>query len=308
MDKQYDPLTSPLELPVNIMRISCRPQEPVRFIDAPGSTPVSLWRGAMGEAMKKAGCPKDIISPHSKAHKRDFPRPVRIELKSPYYTWLETFELELTLWGRRAQRSLDHVMEAVQLMGEEGILLEGNKKKFGVEKISPFLSGTLGELSENLFPDSASMVLLELITPYMFYVKEQAGRGGRHAMEFAEDFPLKDAMERTAFQAAAWDMEDRGMEGADRKELDRISKCAEHQAGEDASRVEVIKSFLLPYHGGSRYSKRSKGDFELKGVFGYVVLEGPIKPLQPWLAVMEYWGGGQKISFGFGRAKVWSRT
>ncbi|ALG68984.1 hypothetical protein [Beggiatoa leptomitoformis] len=99
MNQTYNPITSPLELPVQTLKIQCVAQQPLRWVHQEGSTPSTTLAGGFGRAvwqlcaLGESACEINakgepvcqqpepclvhcLYKPYSMVHRRDFARPV----------------------------------------------------------------------------------------------------------------------------------------------------------------------------------------------------------------------------------------
>jgi hypothetical protein len=324
----YDLLSSPFELPVNILLIQCNSEYPLIFSSHEGATPGTTLNGALGEALLEVGCtiaseegnhciedhkglllckhPKQcpvpkIYKPFSEVQRRSFPRPIRlryVESRPP----TKKFSLITILWGQKANMNIKIIQNALHHMGKKGLYLKERFIPFKIEVIKSVFAGTLKDYIYQKFPEPQDInsMLLEFTTPFYYERKIEKTRwilGGG-------ELPLGKILGNVAYELTSWHLED--LELFDEKQTrDNLAQASREYVESAAGEISVEKSFLIPINYGKRYSRRNKKSFYLQGVVGYTIICGNISKILPWLVTLSLWGGGQKKSYGSGDVKLW---
>ncbi|MDM8557816.1 hypothetical protein [Candidatus Parabeggiatoa sp. HSG14] len=325
----YDPLTHPLELPVQKLLAYCVTDRPFFLPPRQGSTPGTTLSGLFGTALWDVACiyrdtpagacnksqPKEphcqepakcavswLYKPYSTVHRRNFARPVllrsvELEGEEP----VDVFTLEVTLWGRHAIAAQEVVIDTLKRMGKLGLISEGTQVRFGISKIDAGPCLTLAQQLEKL--PSMQTILLEFQTPFLHQEKTEEGK---RQFYMRSSLPIVDMLGNVAYNLAAWDMEDRDLgEQLDGKMRHNLARDARDVAWETAEGLFVLRAHLSPVKMGKRYSRGNKKIMSLQGFVGIAELGGTLKPALPWLLTLALVGGGQKRALGFGTVKMW---
>ena len=266
----YDPLYHPFELPIQQLRLHCRLAEPLHLEPRPGSTPGTSLAGVFGHALWDTQCRRlqrgdhpchrepSTLDPsgrsaacchepehcavrwlHGGKQLNNLPRPIllhapELEENRP----VDAFTLHLTLWGRQALALTGPILQSLDAAGERGIIGPGEYPiPFAVETLEedPVLS-----LAERLAPLQQVAwrgALLRFVT--LFRHKEtvtviERGRSISRKLYFARgELPLAKMLGNVAYQLAAWDMQDRELDGLDRHDLARQARRAASEAEDD---------------------------------------------------------------------------
>ena len=324
----YDPATSPFELPVQKLIAYCITERPLFLPPRQGSTPgtslagtfgIALWStvcfysntpaGACNTLQGKPRCqaPSTCIlpwlyKPYSEVHRRNFARPVLLrsadlEGAAP----VDVFTLEVTLWGRHAIAAQEAVKNTLVKMGELGLNSEGTPVRFKVNNIESEQAFTLSQRLERL--PKVQSVLLEFQTPFLHGEKTSEGK---RQFYIREQLPIVSLLGSVAYNLAAWDMEDRDLgkklDGKARHDLARDTRDIAWKVAEE---LFIVRTHLSPVEVGERFSRGNRKTMQIQGFVGLAELAGNVGVAMPWLLTLALAGGGQKRAMGFGSVRMW---
>lgn len=293
---------SPLDLPVQEVRIHCVPERPIGFPPRPGATPGTTLAGAFKSAVH-AIQPDSWLLPQLLSVLRHNRMPVAV-LRAPDLepgSTVGAFTLVLRLRGRRALR-LTHIAEQALLhMGKQGLLIEGGAVPFAVLEAEPSRIATLEELA-GLWPQALlRRALLEFATPTLL-----AGKA-RVPPEWLTPagFPLARLVGNFAYELAALDLADRGA-AVEREECEELcGQARDHVAGAIGENLKVVRCDLRTMDMGTRRSASNGRNFPQHGLMGTILVEGDFVDSLPWLYAWAYMGAGQATGMGYGWMRLW---
>ena len=323
----YDPLVHPFELPVQQLRLHCELAEPLHLEPRPGSTPGTSLSGVFGHALWDTQCRRlqrgdrpchrepSTLDPsgrtaacchepehcavrwlHGGRQLNNLPRPVflhapALEENRP----VDDFTLHLTLWGRRALALREVIFQVLESAGERGIIGPGERAiPFVITRLEEEPVSTLAARLAPLRDTGWRGALLRFTT--LFRHKEtvtvmERGRPVSRKLFFAQgELPLAKILGNVAYQLAAWDMQDRELNGVERHDLARQARRA---AEATADAVVVTRSALLPVDHGERLAKSNGLLYSIHGFVGEVELGGTLDKALPWLQALALGGGGE---------------
>jgi hypothetical protein len=328
----YDPLTDPLELPVQILTADCRAGAPLIFPRHAGATPGTTLNGAFGNVIWEVACLRQrrglpacnhqgdhcqqpehcpvtwLYKPYSQVHRRTLTRPVLLQAPA-----LETgepvaaFELRVTLWGRQAVHWRATVEAALRAMGRRGLGPDGARVPFVVAGIDADPPRTLAERAATLTAAHRwREALLVFETPFLHRETVAMESGQREKLFLAGGaLPLAALLGNRAYDLAAWDMEDRELGELDATARHDLARQARRAAEALAESLRVTACDLRPVSLGARLSKTDGNPFPLRGFIGQARITGDLNPVLPWLLALALGGGGQKRAMGFGVVRLW---
>lgn len=328
----YDPLTEPLELPVQTLNAECRAGAPLVFPRHAGATPGTTLDGAFGRVIKEVACLRNhrglplcnhqggrcqqpehcpvtwLYKPYSQIHRRALTRPVLFQAPA-----LETgepviaFELHVTLWGRQAIDRRAAIEAALHAMGRRGLGSDGARVPFVVAGIDVDPTRTLAERAATLTAANRwreAMLVFE--TPFLHRETVTMESGQREKLFLAGgELPLSVLLGNRAYDLAAWDMEDRELRELDATARHELARQARRTAEALAESLRIATCDLRPVSLGTRLSKTDGNPFPLRGFIGQARLVGDLSPVLPWLLALALGGGGQKRAMGFGVVRLW---
>jgi hypothetical protein len=295
----YDPLTTPFEMPIAILVAYCQLERPLMLPPRKGATLATTIRGAYGTALEEMG-QQWLHRPHSAFQRRDHASPIVLRFavdghntySSETLVINDGFELSVLLLGRKAVAKTLTAIEALERTGKRGLTSEHIQF---FPTIEPLYSGTLYQWIEaqrqvNL---SKSDVLLTLDSPMN-----------------ADTSDLSELLGTVAHDLVQWDLEDSGRaqrfmaEGHDPKRT--CDALADYARAAAAAALEgvAITSSLSHRNLGKRQSATNPGAVSLHGDEGWICLSGDLEAAIPWLRVLELRGGGKKKSFGLGSVRI----
>lgn len=276
--------TNPLELPIVVYSARCRLSRPTKLAGIPLQRKL---RGAFHRALVDAD---PLLFRPAPGAGRHHGSPVL--LRFPWDGPPEGSTLlagELVLWGRRARTRADQLLAAVRGAGREG-LTEGRQDTGPIvfqTELELHFDGTLGTWADASLPAGNGTLEVTLASPCD-----------------AEDADLAKLAGNAADALFRWDLEDRGeAEGLPPREIDAAADLARYAAASALSGV-VVRAEIAPRACvGSVPPSRRRPGFELRGFTGRWIVEGPLAPIRPWLALLALHGAGQHLSYGMGQ--VW---
>jgi len=326
----YDPLQHPFELPIQKMRAHCIAERPLLFQQRQGSTPGTTLAGAFGTALWPVVCayketteglcnslPTDephchhqqecilpwLYKPYSIVHRRNFARPVLLraaELEGEVA--VETFNLEVTLWGRHAIAARSAIKKTLQQMGRLGLNNEGQQVHFSISEFRESECLTLKQHLERI--GHIQSLLLEFQTPFLHQERTIEGKRQFHT---ERALPIVGILGNVAYNLVAWDIEDRELgEEVEGKTRHNLARLARDEAWSAAEKLVVIRTHLSAIEMGERYSRGNKKLIPLQGFVGLAEVGGDLKLALPWLVTLALAGGGQKRAMGFGSVRMWT--
>jgi hypothetical protein len=250
---------NPLDLPVQKLEFVCRADRPVSFW--PWNRQAEPLELPLARALGHA--------PSGRVYTRiiddfdDCPR--------------DEFELEITLWGRRAIATREEIRTAVRRMGEE----LHDPAPFICEERDRKPARTLKELADDL-PRIARRLTLTLETP----------------LDIDEEPPLcmKELAVDAARRLARFDLEDRGETGT-------VDPTA--HAEEAARRARAALGSLRP--GFYNLGQESFGEDEITSIgwMGHCDYERPGPEAWPWLLALALGRAGRGRREGYGAFSLW---
>ncbi len=311
------------------MRFSCHCLDhPLLFDVREGATPETTLNGLLGEILLTRCCPFGEEAAHRCLERRrldcpdfpcalsgvykpsPFPRPIRLRFIPESDS--TAFGLDVVLWGRRALALRPSLAVLVHFMGETGLRLgQGRSTRFEVSRPDLVFDGTLEQWAARLFPEPSRMdrLLVEFVTPFAHEEKIQdPDRGLVKAAMASGPFPLAKTLGNTANNLVLWRAQDQEpVHTPLTSELKNAAQAAREMVEDLCSPDNILieNNLLVPHQVGTRASRKT-GAFQMDGFLGYTVLTGRLEPLLPWLSVWPAFGGGAKISFGFGQVRLWS--
>jgi len=328
----YNPVQSPLELPIQTWKVQCCFQHPVTLPLHSGTTPGTLLWGTFGTALWKALCqhipaakPCNIqvgadhclspqvcqvpwlYKPHSSIHHRQMTRPVLLyspELESP--NPVSCFSIEVTLWGRHAVSTTEGIEQTLFECGCSGFMINGRIHRFQIIQIEKKPVATLLERVKRYASHDWNTVNLQFVTPFVYREEKADAQGFTVAtFEQGENLPLSNMIARAAYELAAWDIEDRETgEALDNTRRHALCRDTRDHARAAVAGLDIKDSILQPALKGKRYSRHNGHYFPLMGFTGQARIGGDITTALPWLLTLVLGGGGQKRSMGFGQIRM----
>ena len=320
----YHPLSHPFELPVQKILAHCITDKPIFLPPHEGSTPGTTLAGAFGSALWSTICqnnphcvrqtnphcqkPNDCVlpwlyKPYSEIQHRNFARPVLLratELES--MEPVESFTLEVTLWGRHAIAAQQEVIATLKKMGKLGLNSENRKVYFSIAQIETAPALTLTEQIQNL-PRKPHSILLEFQTPFLHQERNLKGKRYFHT---EANIPIVNILGNVAYNLVAWDIEDRGLgEKLDKHKRHKLARDARDVAWQAGEKLNIVRTHISPVSVGKRFSRGNKKTMLLEGFVGLVELSGKLETAIPWLQTLALIGGGQKRAMGFGTTQMW---
>jgi len=320
----YHPLHSPLELPVQVLKLHCLAHQPIFWTAQAGSTPSTTLAGSFGQVVwqlcaqgvnhceqqrgdtlycqQGQACPVHwLYKPFSSVHRRDFARPVF--LYSPTLIQAESevssFELEMILWGRHAVAAQAQVLQVVQAMGQQGLRCENQLIPFSVIETITEPVASLGERLARWH--GVQRMLLEFITPLV--LKRRDGET-RQNYTLEEGLPLSDVLANVAYEWVAWDLEDRLSE-LDKTERHQLACTARDATRQIAAGLTVNRLHWQQEDLGTRFSRSNRHVYDVSGFVGLAEIGGDVWTAAPWLLALCLAGGGQRRALGFGTVRAW---
>lgn len=332
----YDPFVDPLDLPIQRLVLSCRSARPLCFPPREGATVGTTLTGAWQRALRRTACevgrsgvepcaregddaalcaaPRTcpvgrLVKPRSAVHRRDFSGAVLLRARSLESGLPSTsFDLEVTLLGRKAIQEREDVLQGLEGMGATGLDVAGRRIPFHCDLLSASPALRLHQWSPAPDASSAPRALLVFESPTLHVERQGAegtGRRGR-AMTAGGQLPLEGLLGQAAYELVAWDIEDRGGLTADgRHERDCLASTARAEIARRAQAVDMLDCVLEPIALGMRRSRRSGDMYPLLGFVGTAELSGPLAPVLPWLTWMSLSRAGQNRAQGFGENRLW---
>lgn len=327
----YDPLTDPLRLPVQQLTAHCLAERPLYFPPREGSTPGTTFNGAFGSEIWAVGCQRRqqglpacnqtqdhcqqpaacpvhwLYKPYSTAHRRAFSRPVLLHAPGlDSANPITSFTLKITLWGRHAIRHRTVVEQTIRAMGQAGLGSEGSRTRFTVAEMTAELPMALGDKAAALIANNVwRRVLLAFETPFLYRATVEGHDGQKEKLFLAGGaLPLSAMLGNRAYELAAWDMEERGLDLDSQARHDLARQTRQHVEAL-AEALIVTDHSLVPVNHGSRQAKSNGRFFPIQGFVGQAQIEGDINPVLPWLLALAVGGGGQKRAMGFGVVRLW---
>ncbi len=327
---RYDPHRSPFDLPVQALRFRLESRRPICLSGGVGATAGTTLAGAFGNALMESGCVRRVgggrrcpllrtggvdcafraacvlprvHKPESPVHLRPFAAPILLrapELEAGES--VETFDLWVTLWGRRALLARDLAAAAVGRLAHVGLDTPGGRESFEVTDaiVSPAVSlaeamgDSPGALGDPVRVDTVTPLSLGRSTPSA--PTQDAGVAWR---------AFSSALQNAAYELVAWDIEDREVgETVTREERDSCAEAARDACAEACAAARCVAGRLAPVHLGGRMSRGQRTRLPLRGISGFASLEGDLRGLVPWLTAAALGRMGQLRSFGFGQVTV----
>ena len=328
---EYDPLVHPLELPVQQLTVQCRAGQPLYFAPHNGSTPGTTLYGAFGNAVWASACKRGkdyqtlcnynppecsqpekciipwLFKPYSTVQRRTLARPVLIQAPAlEQMQPVESFNLQVTLWGRHAIQAHDTVITTLAEMGRVGLQDSSDRRiGYAIEHIDTEDFFTLGQRLEALQNTYWQQALLRFRTPFLHREPVVQDDGKREKLFFAAgELPLAKILGNIAYELVAWDLEDRGPHGDTDSSRHDLARQARYAAQESVAEI-AVNADLQPVRIGQRRSKSNGHAFFIEGFVGDVELSGDINAALPWLLTLSLMGGGQKRAMGFGSVGFW---
>lgn len=327
----YDPLTDPLELPVQILTADCRAGAPLIFPRHAGATPGTTLNSAFGNVIWDVACARRhqglpacnheqdrcqqpggcsvswLYKPRSEIHKLDLTRPVLFDAPE---LWTgkpcATFTLSITLWGRHAIRSRAVVETTLHTMGRRGLGPDGARVPFAITRINADPPRTLAERVTALTGGySWQRGLLVFETPFLHRETVDKDKNPPEKEFLAGgELSLVTILGNRAQTLSNWDMEDRELKDLDKDTRKQLAKQAK-QMVETLAKAIHITSSIEPDDRGHRFSKKDGKLFPLQGFIGQAGVVGNLNPILPWLLALALGGGGQHRAMGFGVVRLW---
>jgi hypothetical protein len=328
----YDPLTDPLELPVQALTLTCRAERPLLFGRHGGATPgTTLW-GAFGDALLDTACVRGLngapgcgdaageclapdhcpgrwlYKPRAEDRHPALPKPVSRHLARPVLLSapdLETgrpvadFRLDAVLWGRQAIARRAVVEDALRRMAARGLQPAGEAGPtvpFRIEDLRAEPPATLAErlaASPEVPPPGLRLVFE---TPFMLEKNDR--KAG------PEQLSLADLLGGCAYDLAVWDLADREAGPDLPKPRHKLGLDARDAARRAAEALRPVGGELATVDVGFRVSRHNGHGFPLRGFVGYADFLGDAGAARPWLLALALVGGGEKRPWGFGRVRV----
>jgi hypothetical protein len=328
----YDPILSPLELPVQQWRVPGHFEHPVVFPEREGATPGTLLWGAFGEALWHTTCADRqagvscnqrvgaahclapdrcvvpwLYKPQSSVHRRQMTRPVLLcstDLDRPEP--VSRFSLEVTLWGRHAVAAADRIEQTLRQAGQAGLQINGRPIRFQLEPSDQQPVATLLQRAIQWHSLPLHSIELAFVTPFLYRDDKPDSQGfARPRYERGERFPLTDMIARAAYELAAWDIEDRDIgPGLDCTQRHALCRDTRDHARRQVEGLQITRLALQPAHRGKRRSRHNGHDFPLTGFTGEAWIGGDLSRALPWLLMFALGGGGQKRAMGFGQIRL----
>jgi hypothetical protein len=330
--QDYDPLSAPFELPTQQLTVRCLAERPLYLQPRAGATAgTTLW-GAFGEALLKHACIRHVrgwgaciesnvpclascdcpvpwlYKPYSQVHRRNLARPVllyarALESQLP----VDAFDLEVTLWGRRAVATWETIERALRAMGATGLQAGEEPVRFEIGEIWARPVKRLAERTAVLQINDWHQALLVFETPFLHREQVEIEPGVRQKLFMAGGvLPLAEILGNVAYELTAWDIEDRELSDyLDRETRHNLCRQARETARQAIKTSQIIRCELNPVPVGLRASRETGHVFPLAGFTGQVELSGSLHHALPWLITLALGGGGQKRSMGFGRVCLW---
>lgn len=324
MSHVYDPLRSPLDLPVQVLKIQCVTQQPVFWMRQDGSTPSTTLAGSFGRAVWKlcasghcetelaARCQNSpncwvhwLYKPYSEVQRRDFARPVFLFSPTLEQTHEEVsgFTLEVILWGRHAVAAQANIIEVIQEMGRVGLRCEGQLIPFFITQTKIGEALTIAERLQSW--QRMQRLMLEFVTPLLFTRRDGEAGYVRSTHQEGENLPLQELLANVAYEWVAWDIEDRGLD-LDKTARHELACVARDAARLVATELTVERLHLLNVDLGTRQSRGNKHRYAVRGFMGLAEIGGEaLQQAAPWLLALCLAGGGQKRALGFGAVRAW---
>ena len=330
MPNVYEPRRSPLELPFQRLLVRCRAERRLHLTTRTGTTPGTTLAGAFGQALCEVGCflaraappcPLDrsghptcarpdacpvlaLYKPYSVVHRRHMPRPVRLRARAlergrPVREW----DLEATLWGRRATAAAPLVLDVLRRIGEVGLLADGRSIPFAIDSTETPPAQTLAQAAALGPPRRAT---LHFETPFL-HEQSLPSAAGTTYKRFHTDGepPLRTILGNAAFELVAWDLEDRQVGSAiDRRARGDLGDRARAAAEEAAAQLHILRSRTTAKRLGLRRSRHNRQYFPLTGFAGRTTIELASPDPWPWLVTLALGGGGQHRALGFGNVRL----
>ena len=334
-DFDYDPLHDPFALPVARAHLACRADTPIHLPFVEGATVGTTLAGAWHPAFRRTVCAArragerhcltardeaevchrpdacaapTLLKPYSVVHRRAMATPVL--LRAPDLECGEpcsTFELEVTLLGRRALRLRNEVLESLHKLARRGLVAHGEAVPFRIEDHTASPVRSLGEWVGDFIAFSPPRIQLVFEAPTLHQEKVR-GADGRMSKQYVASGapPLAGLMGNAAYELVAWDIEDRDVgEAVDRYRRDALASEARDAAREAAGNLNVLRALLEPIDLGTRRVGRGEVEQLIQGFLGTVELAGDLRGALPWLVWMALGRCGQNRAKGFGEMSLW---
>ena len=291
----YDPLRSPLELPILVWSATLRLERSIDLPEVAGASLATSLRGALGEGLRAVACRSDrgcgrecagapgctvpaLWSPRSLAQRRTHPPPIALAVRKESGGRLAG---RVALWGRTALAERATVRSALRAAGGRGLHVpERAPARFEVD-LELAYEGTLAGWAAARGIADAARVRARFGGP--------GGEGSKRAS-------FEDLLANAAHDLVQWDLCDRGLDA----ELGKAGCDAHAEAARDLVRdslraVRVEGEFRRTT--ALRESTTNGHTFPHVELGGAVQLEGDLAPLAPWLALAELRGIGPRVSF-----------
>ncbi|MEO5347533.1 MAG: CRISPR system precrRNA processing endoribonuclease RAMP protein Cas6 [Magnetococcus sp. YQC-9] len=330
----------PFDLPTQTLTFQCQLERPILFhFRQDGATPGTTLAGAFGTALLQVGCLRQrsgqprclgisgeegffcpefadcafhwLFKPYFLHQNRSPGRPVR--LRAPQLETgnpVQNFSLEVALWGRHAVASREVVTDAIRLMGDNGLNHAGEPIRFRLldQQVMPI--STFQQEIERLSTVVWQKALLVFESPLLMQSRATDADGASTRVTTnSASFRLESLLGNAAYEIMAWHLEEHPSNEHANREVRHALCRNQRQAAVQAlhASIDDWQPRLVPIDLGQRISRSNGRRFPIRGLLGHVELTGRINDLLPWLVLLEWLGGGQKRSMGFGATRLWLR-
>lgn len=305
--RNYDPLRSPLELPIRVVRATLVFERPFDLPEVAGATLGTSLRGALGHAIRQTTCPAMracragtegcagapgcsvpvLWDPRSEAQRRQHASPIALATPTAVAQGAEAVDVRVVLWGRAAIAGQMEAWAALRAAGGRGLDGPRGTLRFEVD-LDVEGDGTIAGWAEEM----------------PRHGRAQLAFGPRSA-ERSEPARTAERIADAAHDLVQWDLFDRGDDEAlGKRGCDALADAARAGVRERLGGLTMHDGVVLE-RAGLRRSGRNEGGFELERLAGAATFEGELGDVGPWLAVAALRGVGPKRGFGSPPALSW---
>lgn len=311
MTAQYDPMRSPLELPIRVMRATLHFERPFDLPTVEGASLATSLRGALGHAIRQTtctaltvcrsgregcggaqGCGIPVLwAPESTAQKRQHASPIVLAAPTTVAQGATDVSFRVTLWGRRAIEHQRAAWGALRAAGGRGLDTVGGVLRFEVDLDAEY-EGSLDGWARSRGTS------LERATLRFAARRDVPAEPARSADRIAD----------IAHDLVQWDLFDQGLdERLGKRGCDELADAARGGVHTLLAAVRIQDRAVIEF-GGRRRSGRNEGEFNVPRLAGEVVVEGALDAVIPWLAVIELRGFGPKKAFAVLPELTWDEA